>query len=146
MTSTASRASALPTTRYPLSPTTGNQNATSGSASDLENNNPNITVRLSGLDMFIPTIPKVNESDIKAKFKTDAITPIVSPTTGNQNATSGSASDSKNNNPNITVRSSGLDMFIPTIPKVNESDIKAKFKTDTITSINGEPTFEKCSS
>ena len=34
-------------------------------------------------------------------------------------------------------------MFIPTIPKVNESDIKAKFKTDAITPIDGEPTFEK---
>ena len=34
-------------------------------------------------------------------------------------------------------------MFIPTISKVNESDTKAKFKTDSITPINGEPTFKK---
>jgi hypothetical protein len=41
------------------------------------------------------------------------------------------------------VRASGLDTYIPTIPKVNESDIKAKFKTDSITPIDGDPTFEK---
>ena len=34
-------------------------------------------------------------------------------------------------------------MFIPTIPKVNESDIKAKFKTNSITPIDGEPTLGK---
>ena len=70
-------------------------------------------------------------------------TPL-STTTGNQAATSGSASaGSQNINPNITLRASGLDTYIPTIPKVNESDIKAKFKTDSITPIDGDPTFEK---
>ena len=50
---------------------------------------------------------------------------------------------SQNINPNITVRASGLDTYIPTIPKVNESDIKAKFKTDSITPIDGDSTFKK---
>jgi hypothetical protein len=44
--------------------------------------------------------------------------------------------------PNITVQASGLDSLIPTIPKVNESNIKAKFKTDSITPIGGNPTFK----
>ena len=69
-------------------------------------------------------------------------TPLA-PTTANQPATSGPMPGSQNINPNITVRASGLDTYIPTIPKVNESDIKAKFKTDSITPIDGDPTFEK---
>ena len=53
------------------------------------------------------------------------------------------APGSQNINLNITVWASGLDTYIPTIPKVNESDIKEKFKTDSITPIDGNPTFEK---
>ena len=40
------------------------------------------------------------------------------------------------------MRASGLDTYIPTIHKVNESNTKAKFKTDSITPIDGDPTFE----
>ena len=50
---------------------------------------------------------------------------------------------SQNITPNITVRASGLDTYIPTIPKVNESNIEANFKTDSITPIDGDPTFKK---
>jgi hypothetical protein len=46
-------------------------------------------------------------------------------------------------NPNIIVRASGLNTYIPVLPKVNGSDIKAKFKTESITPIDGDPTFEK---
>ena len=46
---------------------------------------------------------------------------------------------------NITVVGAGLDTFIPTIPEVRKSDIKAKFPIQTLTVINGRPTYEKCS-
>ena len=69
-------------------------------------------------------------------------TPLA-PIAANQPAPSGQIPGAQNVNPNITVRASGLDTYIPTIPKVNESDIKAKFKTDSITPIDGDPTFEK---
>ena len=44
---------------------------------------------------------------------------------------------------NITVVGAGLDTFIPTIPEVRESDIKAKFPLQTLTIIDGRPTYEK---
>ena len=44
---------------------------------------------------------------------------------------------------NITVVGAGLDTFIPTIPEVRESDIKAKFPLQNITVIDGRPTYEK---
>ena len=44
---------------------------------------------------------------------------------------------------NITIVGAGLDTFIPTIPKVRESDIKAKFPLHILTVIDGRPTYEK---
>ena len=46
---------------------------------------------------------------------------------------------------NITVVGGGLGTFIPIIPEVRKSDIKAKFPIQTLTVINGRPTYEKCS-
>ena len=37
----------------------------------------------------------------------------------------------------------GLDTFIPTIPEVRESDIKANFPHQTLTVIDGRPMYEK---
>ena len=36
-----------------------------------------------------------------------------------------------------------MDTFIPTIPEVRESDVKAKFPHQTLTVIDGKPTYEK---
>ena len=36
-----------------------------------------------------------------------------------------------------------MDTFIPTIPEVRELDIKAKFLLQTLTVIDGRPTYEK---
>jgi hypothetical protein len=44
---------------------------------------------------------------------------------------------------NVTVAGAGLDMYIPTIPEVRESDIKSKFKVKVLTPIDGRPTYEK---
>ena len=44
---------------------------------------------------------------------------------------------------NITVVGAGLDTFIPTIPEVRKSDIKAKFPHQTLTVIEGRPSYEK---
>ena len=49
--------------------------------------------------------------------------------------------DGENRNPNIIVRSSGLDNYVPTIRRVNESDVKARFPHQHLTPIEGEPTF-----
>ena len=35
----------------------------------------------------------------------------------------------------------GLGNFIPTVHQVNEADLKARFKTQTLTPFDGEPTF-----
>ena len=43
----------------------------------------------------------------------------------------------------ITVVGAGLDTFIPTIPEVRESDVKAKFPHQTLTVIDGKPSYEK---
>ena len=48
----------------------------------------------------------------------------------------------KNTNSNTAINAPDLDTFIPTIPKVNKSSIKDTFKTNSITPINREPTFE----
>ena len=61
---------------------------------------------------------------------------------GSQSATSGSASRSQNTNPNIIVQALVLDTYIPAIPKVNNSDIKANLKTKSITPIDGDPKFK----
>ena len=50
--------------------------------------------------------------------------------------------NNKNQNPNIVVRASGLDSFLPTIRCVNESDIKAKFPHQHLTPIKGKPTYD----
>lgn len=42
---------------------------------------------------------------------------------------------------NITVAGSGLDVFIPTIPKANAADIIAKSKYKKLTKIEREPPF-----
>ena len=44
---------------------------------------------------------------------------------------------------NITVMGAGLDTFIPTIPEVLDSDIKAKFPIQVLTPIEGKPTYKK---
>ena len=49
--------------------------------------------------------------------------------------------NNKNQNPNIVVRASGLDSYVPTIFRVNESDIKAKFPHQHLTPIEGKPTY-----
>ena len=48
----------------------------------------------------------------------------------------------ENQNPNIVVQSSGLDNYAPTIWRVNESDIKAKFPHQHLTPIEGEPAYD----
>ena len=49
--------------------------------------------------------------------------------------------NNKNQNPNIVVRASGLDSYVPTIRRINESDIKAKFPHQHVTPVEGEPTY-----
>ena len=57
-------------------------------------------------------------------------------------ARSGAASGgAANPNANIIVRSTGLDNYVPTIRRVNESDVKARFPHQHLTPIKGEPTF-----
>ena len=48
----------------------------------------------------------------------------------------------KNQNPNIVIRASGLDSYVPTIRRVNESDTKAKFPHQHLTPIGGEPIYD----
>ena len=55
----------------------------------------------------------------------------------------GAGEGGENRNPNIIVRSSGLDNFVPTIRRVNESDVKAKFQHQHLTPVEGEPTFSQ---
>ena len=43
----------------------------------------------------------------------------------------------------ITVVGAGLDTYIPTIPEVRETDIKAKFPLQTLTVIDGRPSYEQ---
>ena len=43
--------------------------------------------------------------------------------------------------PNITISGGGLDNFIPTVRNVKEADLKARFKLQELTPIDGEPTF-----
>ena len=50
--------------------------------------------------------------------------------------------NNENQNPNIVVRTSGLDSYVPTIRRVNESDIKVEFPHQHLTPIEGEPTYE----
>ena len=48
----------------------------------------------------------------------------------------------KNQNPNISnICSSGLDNYVPTIRRVNESNIKTRFKMQHLAPINGKPVF-----
>ena len=59
------------------------------------------------------------------------------------NATNNAAAmDNENQNPNIVVRASALDSYVPTIRRVNESDIKAKFPHQHLTPIEGQPTYD----
>ena len=44
---------------------------------------------------------------------------------------------------NVTVAGAGLDMYIPTIPEVQESDIMARFKYQHLTEIEGRPDYTK---
>ena len=44
---------------------------------------------------------------------------------------------------NITVVGAGLDTFIPTIPDISDSDIKAQFPIQVLTPIEGKPTYKK---
>ena len=39
-------------------------------------------------------------------------------------------------------RTSALDNFIPTVRRVNEADLKARFTHQNLTPVEGEPTFE----
>ena len=48
----------------------------------------------------------------------------------------------ENQNPNIVVRASGLNNYVPTIRRANESDIKAKFPHQHLTPIEGEPAYD----
>ena len=41
---------------------------------------------------------------------------------------------------NITVAGVGLDIYIPTIPEVRESDIRSQFKVKVLTPFDGHPT------
>ena len=59
----------------------------------------------------------------------------------NEEREGGAGEGGENRNPNIIVRSSGLDNFVPTIRRVNESDVKAKFQHQHLTPVEGEPTF-----
>ena len=43
----------------------------------------------------------------------------------------------------IIVRGSGLDNYVPTVRRVNEADLKARFTTQHLTPIDGEPSFTK---
>jgi len=43
--------------------------------------------------------------------------------------------------PNITISGGGLDNLIPTVRDVKEANLLARFKTQTLTTIDGEPTF-----
>ena len=66
------------------------------------------------------------------------------------------ARNNENNNPNVgdpqqfnpatvnvTVAGAGLDIYIPTIPEVRESDIRPKFKVKVLTLLNGRLTYER---
>lgn len=45
-------------------------------------------------------------------------------------------------NINVTVAGTGLDTFIPTIPKAHEADILAKFKYKKLTKVKMKQTFK----
>ena len=59
--------------------------------------------------------------------------------TGQQAAQQSGADQSANP---IIVRSSALDTHVPVVQQVNEADIKARFPTQHIDPIDGEPTYE----
>jgi len=44
---------------------------------------------------------------------------------------------------NVTVAGAGLDIYIPTIPEVRESDNRSKFKVKVLTPLDGSPTCKK---
>ena len=44
---------------------------------------------------------------------------------------------------NVTVAGAGLDIYIPTIPEIRESDIRSKFKVKVLTPLDGRPTYKK---
>ena len=44
---------------------------------------------------------------------------------------------------NVAVAGAGLDMYIPTVLKVQESDIMARFKYQHLTEIEGRPDYTK---
>ena len=44
---------------------------------------------------------------------------------------------------NVTITGAGLDIYIPTIPGVRESDIRSKFKVKVLTPLDGHPTYTK---
>ena len=52
------------------------------------------------------------------------------------------AINNKNQNPNIVVRASRLDNYVPTIFFVNESDMKEIIVHQHLTPIKGEPTYD----
>ena len=43
---------------------------------------------------------------------------------------------------NVTVAGAGLNIYIPTIPEVRESDIRSKSKVKVLTLLDGRPTYE----
>ena len=50
-------------------------------------------------------------------------------------------SDDNSVTSDLVVCTSGLDNYIPTVRRVNEADLKARFTLQHLTPINGEPTF-----
>lgn len=49
----------------------------------------------------------------------------------------------QNANPHVIVQSSGLDNHVPTVQRVNKLDVKAHFRTQHLTPIEGVPIFEQ---
>ena len=44
---------------------------------------------------------------------------------------------------NVIVDCQGLDIIIPTIPRLNKEDVKVGFRYKVLTVIKGKPTYEK---
>ena len=44
---------------------------------------------------------------------------------------------------NVTVVEEGLHVFVPTVPGIKEADIKARFKYQRLTEIEGRPEYPK---
>jgi hypothetical protein len=44
---------------------------------------------------------------------------------------------------NVTVAGAGLNIYIPTIPEIRESNIRSKFKVKVLIPLDGRPTYKK---